>query len=151
MTILATLRHQQRTRARTVLGLLVVVWLNLTLQACAVSAPVDESPADRTVVTNTLDLTHAHSDHALPEHRQFCPGCEHDGCTERGSCDGPVAAGTKAETRLPETTQFESTVAVAVDDLDLAVNSPNRSLMRPPYRVTAAAVPLHIRHCVYLT
>ena len=151
MTFLATLRHQQRTRARTVLSLLVVVWLNLTLQACAVAAPANDMPADRAVVTSTLDSTQAHSGHSLPEHRQFCPGCEHDGCTEHGSCDGPVAAGTKAETRLPETTQFESTVAVAVDDLDLAVNSPNRSLMRPRYRVTAAAVPLHIRHCVYLT
>ena len=151
MNLLATLRHQQRTRARTVLSLLVVVWLNLTLQACAAAAPADDMPADRAVATSMLDSTPAHSGHALPEQCQRCPSDEHDGCTEHGSCDGPVAAGTKAETRLPETTQFESTVAVAVDDLDLAVNSPNRSLMRPRYRVTAAAVPLHIRHCVYLT
>lgn len=151
MTFLATLRHQQRTRARTALTLLVVVWLNLTLQACVAAAPAHEMPADRTIATSTLDTTPAHSGHALPEQRQFCPGCEHDGCTEGGSCVSPVAAGTKAETRLSETNQFELTVAVAIDDLDLAVNFPNTPLIRPRHHVTAAAVPLHIRHCVYLT
>ena len=151
MTLLATLRHQQRIRARTVLGLLVVVGLNLTLQACAAVAPANDMPADRTVVTSTLETTQAHSGHAQPEHRPFCPGCEHDGCTERGSCDGPVAAGTKAETRLPETDQFESTAAVVVGDLDLAVTTPDTSPVRSTNGAVAAAVPLHIRHCVYLT
>ena len=151
MTFLATLRHQQRTRARTVLSLLVVVWLNLTLQACVAAAPAHEMPADRTVATSTLDTTPAHSGHALSEQRPFCADCEHDGCTERGSCDGPVAAGTKAETRPPETNKFDSTAAVAVDDLNLAVNTLDTSPVRPTYRAVAAAVPLHIRHCVYLT
>ena len=151
MTLLATLRHQQRIRARTVLGVLVVVWLNLTLQGCAAAAPANEMPADRTVATSTLDITPAHSGHTLPEQCPFCPGCEHDGCTERGSCDGPVAAGTKAETRLPETYQFESAVAVAIDDLNLAANTFDTSPVRPTYRVATAAVPLHIRNCVYLT
>src|SRR5210317_2354499 len=146
MNLLATLRHQQRTRARTVLSLLVVVWLNLTLQACAVAVPANDMPADRAVVTSTLDSTQAHSGHSLPEHRQFCPGCEHDGCTERGSCDGPVAAGTKAETRLPETDQFESTAAVVVGDLDLAVTTLDTSPVRSTNGAVAAAVPLHIRH-----
>ena len=151
MTLLATLRHQQRIRARTVLGLLVVVGLNLTLQACAAAAPADEMPADRTVATSTLESTQVHSGHAQPEQRPFCPGCEHDGCTERGSCDPPVAAGTKAETRLPETDQFELTAAVVVGDLDLAVTTLDTSPVRPRDCVSAAAVPLHIRHCVYLT
>ena len=151
MTLLSTLRHQQRIRARTVLGLLVVVGLNLTLQACAAVAPANDMPADRTVVTSTLETTQAHSGHAQPEHRPFCPGCEHDGCTERGSCDGPVAAGTKAETRLPETDQFESTAAVVVGDLDLAVTTLDTSPVRSTNGAVAAAVPLHIRHCVYLT
>ena len=151
MTVLATLRHHQRTRARTVLGLLVVVWLNLMLQACAAAAPADEMPADRTVATSTLESTQVHSGHAQPGQRPFCTGCEHDGCTERGSCDGPVAAGTKAETRLPETDQFDSTAAVAVDDLDPALTALDNSPVRPTYRAVAAAVPLHIRYCVYLT
>ena len=56
MNLLVTLRHQQRTRARTMLGLLVVVWLNLALQACASAAPANDMPADRTAVTNSLDL-----------------------------------------------------------------------------------------------
>jgi hypothetical protein len=134
-----------------VLGLLVVVWLNLTLQACAAAAPANDMPADRTAVTSTLDLTPAHSGHTLPEQCPFCPGCEHDGCTERGSCDGPVVAGTKAESRLTETYQFESAVAVASDDLDLAANTFEMSPVRPTYRAAAAAVPLHIQNCVYLT
>ena len=150
MTFLATLRHQQRTRARTVLGLLVVVWLNLTLQACVAAAPANEMPADRTVASFTLDSTRAHSGHTLPEQRQFCPGCEHDGCTEGGSCASPVAAGTKAETRLPETYQFESPVAVAADDLVFANDSPNISPVRPWDCVSAAAVPLTVQYCVYL-
>ena len=150
MTVLATFRHQQGTRARTVLGLLVVVWLNLTLQACAVAASANEMPADRTVATSTLDTTPAHSGHALSEQRPFCADCEHDGCTERGSCDPPVAAGTKAESRLPETDQFESPVAVAIDDLDFAIDSPNISRVRPWDCVSAAAVPLTVQYCVYL-
>ena len=151
MTLLATLRHQQRTRARTVLGLLVVVWLNLTLQACAAAASVNEMPADRMVATSSLEATQAHSGHAQPEHRPFCPGCEHDGCTERESSDPPVAAGTKAENRLPGTDQFEYPLAVGIDYLDFAVDSPNIFPVRPWDCVTAAAVPLHIQHCVYLT
>ena len=149
MTLLSTLRHQQRTRARTVLGLLVVVWLNLTLQACA-AAPANVMPADRMVATSMLEPTQVHSGHAQPEHRPFCPGCEHDGCTERGSCDPPVAAGTKAESRLPETDQFEAPVAVAIDDLGFAIDSPNISLVRPWDCVSAAAVPLTVQYCVYL-
>ena len=151
MSLLATLRHQHRTRARTVLGLLVVVWLNLALQACAAAAPANVMPADRTVATSTLEATQVHSGHAQPEQRPFCPGCEHDGCTERGSCDPPVAAGTKAETRLPESDQFEFPVAVGIDYLEFAIDSPNISPVRPRDCVSAAAVPLHIRHCVYLT
>ena len=150
MTFLATLRQLQRTRARTVLGLLVVVWLNLTLQACAGAAPASDMPADRTVATNTVDQTSTHSGHALPEHCPFCQGCDYDGCAEHGCCDSPVAAGTKAEFRLPENHEFESTAAVAVDDPDLAVNTPDTSPVRPSYRVVAAAVPLHIQYCVYL-
>ena len=150
MTILASFRQQQRTRARTVLGLLVVVWLNLTLQACAAAAQADETPADRTVATNTLDHTRTHSGDALPEHCPFCPGCEHDGCTERGGCDGPVVAGTMADTRLPDNTEFESTVAVTIDDLVAAVISPTAPLIRPAYRVAAAPVPLTVQYCVYL-
>jgi len=150
MTFLATLRHQQRTRARAALGLLVVVGLNLALQACAAAAPADEMPADRTVATSTLEPTQVHLGHAQPEQRPFCPGCEHDGCTERGSCDGPVVAGTKAEIRLPDNTEFESAVAVAIDDLDLVANSPNIFPVRPWVCVSAAAVPLTVQYCVYL-
>ena len=149
MTFLATLRQLQRTRARTVLGLLVVVWLNLTLQGCAIASP-DTLPADRPVASSELDPSRTHSGHAQPEQRPFCTGCEHERCTEGTPCDGPVAAGTKAEVRLPETSEFEFTAAVAVDDLDLAVNTLDTSPVRPRYRAVAAAVPLHIQNCVYL-
>jgi hypothetical protein len=147
MNFLATLRHQQRTQARTVLGLLVVVWLNLTLQGCATASP-DTLLVDRPVASSELDFPRTHSSHAQPEQ---CPFCEHERCTEGTPCDGPVTAGTKAETRLFETHEFESTAAASIDDLDLAVISPNICLVRPKNRVTAAAVPLHIQHCVYLT
>ena len=150
MTFLATLRQLQRTRARTVLALLVVVWLNLTLQACASSAPPTDMPADRTVASSTLDPSGAHSGDAHGEHCPFCPGREHDGCAEQGSCDGPVAAGTKAEVRLPESLEFESTAAVTVSDPDLAVINLDTSPVRPSDRAVAAAVPLNIQHCVYL-
>ena len=149
MTLLATLRHQQRTRARTVLALLVVVWLNLFLQGCAIASP-DISPADRPVASGELDPSRAHSGHAQSEQRQFCTGCEHERCTEGTPCDGPVAAGTKAETRLPENSEFESAAVVAVDDLHLAANTLDTSPVRQTYRAVAAAVPLNIRHCVYL-
>ena len=149
MTFLATLRHQQRTRARTVLALLVVVWLNLLLQGCAIASP-GTPPADRPVASSELDSSRTHSGHTQPERRPFCTGCEHERCTEGTPCDGPVAAGTKAETRLPETSEFESTVAVTVGDLDLAVNTLDMSPMRPTYRAVASAVPLNIQYCVYL-
>ena len=149
MTLLATLRHQQRTRARTVLALLVVVWLNLFLQGCAIASP-DISPADRPVASSELDPSRTHSGHAQSQQRQFCAGCEHDRCTESTACDGPVAAGTKAETRLPETSESESAAAVAVDDLYLAANTLDTSPARPTYRAVAAVVPINIRHCVYL-
>lgn len=119
MTLLATIRHQQRTPARTVLGLLVVVWLNLAPQTCTAASQTNEMTADRTVATSTLDLTAAHSGHTLPEQCPLCPGCGDDGCTESWSCDGPVLAGTKSETRLPDTHDFESALGAVVDNLEL--------------------------------
>ena len=149
MRFLATLRQLQRTRARTVLGLLVVVWLNLTLQGCAIAGP-DTMPADRPVASSELEPSRSHSGHAQSEQRPFCAGCEHERCIEGTPCDGPVAASIKAELRVPESFESESTAAVAVDDLDLAVNTLDTSPVRPMYRAVAAAVPLHIQYCVYL-
>jgi len=133
------------------LALLVVVWLNLALQACAAAAPANDMPADRTVVTNSLDLNRAHSGHALPEQCPFCPGCEHDGCAEQGSCDGPVIAGTKAEVRPPDSDESPPIAAAVGNDLEVVFNSgitsPNRQGLNS---VTAAAVSLRIHYCVYL-
>jgi hypothetical protein len=129
-----------------VLGLLVVVWLNLTLQGCAIASP-DTPLVDRPVASSELDSSRTHSSHAQPEQ---CPFCEHERCTEGTPCDGPVTAGTKAETRLSETHELESTAAVAVDDVDHAVNTPDTSPVRPTYRAVTAAVPLNIQYCVYL-
>jgi hypothetical protein len=126
MTLLATLRQQQRIRARTVLGLLVVVWLNLALQACAATTQANDMPADRTVASHTLDPFGAHSGHAHGEQCPFCPGCEHDGRAEHGSCDSPVVAGTKA-------------------DISSLVTP-----VQPPFGVTTAAVSLTKQYCVYL-
>ncbi len=131
------------------LGLLVVVWLNLTVQGCAIASP-DTQPADRPVASSELDPSRTHSGHASHGQCPLCLDCEHERCTESTPCDGPVVAGTKAETRLPETYESESTAAVAVDDLDLAVNTLDTSPLRPTYRAVAAAVPLHIQNCVYL-
>ena len=150
MTILVTLRQQQRSRARTVLGLLVVVWLNLSLQACAVTVPATELSVDRPAASEVLDATRTHSGHIADEHCTRNLDCEHDRCAERSSCDGPVVASTKAETRLSDNTEFESTVAVTIDDLDTAITFPNTSPVRPKYVVTAAAVPLTVQYCVYL-
>ncbi len=150
MTILATLRLQQRTRARTVLGPLIVVWLNLTLQACATIAPATELSVDRPVESEVLDSTRTHSGHVPDEHCTHCLDCEHDRCIERSSCDEPVVASTKAETRLPDKFEFEPTVVVIIDDLVAAVSSPTAPLMRPAYSVAAAAVPLTVQYCVYL-
>jgi len=150
MTILATLRLQQRTRARTVLGLLVVVWLNLSLQACTVTVPATELSVDRPVSGEVLDATRTHSGHVVDEHCTHCADCEHDRCTERSSCDGPVVASTKAESRLPDKFEFESTVAVRIDDLVAAVTSPTAPLIRPAYRVAAATVSFTLQFCVYL-
>jgi len=150
MTFLATLRQRQQTRARTVLGLLVVVWLNLTLQACATTAPATELSVDRPVASETLDSTRTHSGHASDERCTHCADCEHDRCTESSSSDGPVVASTKAESRLFDNTEFESTVAVTIDDLVAAVTSPTAPLIRPAYSIAAAPVPLTVQYCVYL-
>ena len=150
MTILATFRQTQQTRARTVLSLLVVVWLNLTLQACATAAPATELSVDRPVMSEALDSTRNHSGHAADQQCEHSVDCRHDGCTEPSSCDRPVVASTKAETRLPDNTEFESTVAVTIDDLVAAVTSPTAPLIRPAYRVAAAPVPLTVQYCVYL-
>ncbi len=151
MNLLATLRHQQQTRARTVLVLLVVVWLNLALQACTAAAPANDMPADRTAVTNPLDLNRAHSDHTQPEQCPFCPDCEDDGCAEQGPCDGPVVAGTKAEYRPPDSSEFPPVAAAGGYDLEVVfisgITSPNRT---GSTSVTAAAVSLNIQYCVYL-
>jgi len=150
MTILATLRLQQRTRARTVLGLLVVVWLNLSLQACTVTVPATELSVDPPAASEVLDATRTHSGHVAAEHCTQNLDCEHDRCAERSLCDGPVVASTNAETRLPDNTEFESTVAVTIDDLVAAVTSPTAPPIRPAYRVVAAPVPLTVQYCVYL-
>ena len=150
MTILVTLRQQQRSRARTVLGLLVVVWLNLSLQACAVTVPATELSIDRPAASEVLDAMRTHSGHVADEHCTQNLDCEHDRCAERSLCDGPVVASTKAETRLTDNTEFESTVAVTIDDLVAAVTSPTAPPIRPAYRVVAAPVPLTVQYCVYL-
>lgn len=150
MTILATLRQQQRTRSRTVFGLLVVVWLNLTLQACATTTPATELSVDRPVASETLDSTRTHAGHASDKHCTYCLDCEHDRCAERSPCDRPVVGSTKAETRLPDNAQFESTVAVATNELLAAISSPKPPLVRPTFRVAAAPVPLTVQYCVYL-
>ena len=150
MTILATLRQKQQTRARTVLSLLVVVWLNLTLQACATAAPATELSVDRPITSEALDSTRNHSGHASDQQCAHCVDCPHDGCTEPSSCDRPIVASTKAETRLFDNTEFESTVAVTIDDLVAAVTSPTAPLIRPAYSIAAAPVPLTVQYCVYL-
>lgn len=150
MTLLATLRQQQRTRAHTVLGLLVVVWLSLALQACAATAPATDMPADRTVASNTLDPSGAHSGRAHGEQRPFCPGCEHDGCAEHGSCDNPVVAGTKADTRLPDSHELESIAAAADGEYDATLGAMLVSPVQTLCGVTTAAISLTKRYCVYL-
>ena len=150
MTILATLRQKQQTRARTVLGLLVVVWLNLTLQACATAVPATELSVDRPVESVVLEPTRTHSGHVPDEHCTHCVDCGHDRCIERSSCEGPVVASTKAETRLPDKFELESTVAVVVNDFDTAITFPNTPPVRPKCGVTAAPVPLTVQYCVYL-
>lgn len=150
MTILATLRQRQQTRARTVLSLLVVVWLNLTLQACATAAPATELSVDRPITSAALDSTRNHSGHAPDQHREHFVDCRHDGCAERSSCERPVVASTKAENRLLDNTDFEPTVAVTIDDLVAAVTSPTVPLIRPAYSIAAAPVSLTVQYCVYL-
>lgn len=150
MTLLATLRQQQRIRARTVLGLLVVVWLNLALQACAVTTQANDMPADRTVASHTLDPFGAHSGHAHGEQCPFCPGCEHDGRAEHGSCDSPVVAGTKADTRLPDSHELEPIAAAVDGEYEATLISSLVTPVQPPFGVTTAAVSLTKQYCVYL-
>lgn len=140
MSVLATLRLQQRTRARTVLGLLIVVWLNLTLQACAVGEQATELSDDRPAAGEVLDSTRDDSSH-LPVER----------CAQKepSFCDGPVVASTKAEALLPDNSEFKPTAAAAIDDVVAAVPPPTVPPLRPAYPVVAAAVPLTIQYCVY--
>lgn len=150
MAILSTLRRQQRRRARSVLGLLVLVWLNVALQSCAAAAPDTELSDNRPVRSEALHESRDHSGNDPDHDCEQCLDCQHDSCSESSLCGGPVVVSTKVEIRLPDNTEFESTVAAMIDDLDLAASSLNTSLMRPEYGVTAAAVPLTVRYCVYL-
>ena len=150
MTILSTMRQHQRRRARSVLGLLVMVWVGATLQACAMSAPVTELPVERPVHIGTQHISSHLSDHA-PEHEcAQCLDCRNNDCVEPSLCEEPVAVNTKADTRLTDNPEINTAAAVMIDDLDLAVSSANTPLVRPMYRVTAAAVPLSVQYCVYL-
>lgn len=150
MTILSTMRQHQRRRAHSVLALLAMVWVSVALQACATSPQASELIDDRPAQVEVLHLSSDQSGHDPQHDCAQCLDCGHDGCAEPSSCEGPVVVSTKAETRLPDITEFESAVAVVIDDLDLAVNYPNISLVRPRHRVTVATVPLTVQYCVYL-
>ncbi len=61
MNLIATLRQRQQSHARSVFGPLLVVWLSLSLQACAVAQPGAELAVDRSVSVEMPGLASDHS------------------------------------------------------------------------------------------
>lgn len=150
MTVLSTMRQQQRRRARSVLALLVMVWASIALQACDTLPQASELIVDQLAQVEAQHLPSDQSGH-VPDHDcARCLDCRHDGCVEPSFCEGSVVVATKAETRLPDNTEFESPVVAAIDDFDPAVNSTETPLVRSKHRMSAAAVPLTVQYCVYL-
>lgn len=152
MTVLPTLRQKHKDRSRTVVVLLLVVWLNLALQACAATAPISETTGTQATTSATLDFDSTHAEHDRKESCQLCPSCVHGTCTENGTCDGgTVAAVAKPETRFPDTHQIQL-IAAGVDNDDgvAAISRSASPRTQPSYLMTAAAVPLTIRYCTFL-
>lgn len=150
MTILSTLRQQQQRRVRTVLSLLVLVWLNVALQACASAAPATELSVDRPVEAEVQHLPSDHSGHVSDHDCAQCLDCEHDGCTESSVCDGSVVVSTKAETRLLDNLDPNLTAFAPPGHSVAAPVMPCSSSERGVWTVVASGIPLNVQHCVYL-
>jgi hypothetical protein len=127
-----------------------MVWASVALQACDTWPQASELIVDRLAQVEAQHLPSDQSGHVSDHDCARCLDCRHDGCVEPSFCEGPVVFSSKAETRLPDNTEFESPVVAAINDLDLIVNSTNTPLERSKYRVSAATVPLTVQYCVYL-
>lgn len=148
MSILATLR-QQPTRARTALGLLLVVCLSVAILPRAGTAPDTESSRVRTVADHGLALAVARTAYGPADQCPICPDCEHERCVEQASCDGPILAGTKAEVDKDNTSRFELIAAAAGGEFDAAFTSRDTSPgMQLSNSVTAAVISIAVRYRV---
>jgi len=113
MTVLATIRQQQHARGRSVLGLLLLMWLGIALQACVVAAPTADRPVEQTGHAELLDDGTVHANHAAAHHCSHCLDCEHEGCADNSKCDRLVAVSTKSVFKLPDSGESGLVVAAA--------------------------------------
>ncbi len=150
MTVLATIRQQQHARGRSVLGLLLLMWLGIALQACVVAAPTADWPVDQTVHTELHDDGAMHSNHVAARHCSHCLDCEHEGCADNSECDRLVAVSTKSAFKLPDNGEPGLVVAAAFSRDRHSARINNRANEPLHQELVAPTAPLTIRHCVYL-
>ena len=131
-------------------GLLLVVWLSLSLQACAVAQFGQELAVDRSVTVETPGLASDHSGHENDSQCAHCLDCDHDGCTKLSCCDGPVVASIKAETRQPDDVQLDVVTVLAADPIGADLFTHRVASAPPVTGVSLSKNRLYIRNCVYL-
>lgn len=150
MTLIATLRQRQQTQARAVFGLLLIVWLSLSLQACAAAQPETELAVDRSVTLEMPALASDHSGHENDSQCAHCIDCEHDGCTAVSCADGPVVASTQADTRPLDDIKPEMVAAPATNRTSTTVYAQRLASSASTSSTSLTNDRLHKRHCVYL-
>jgi hypothetical protein len=145
LSLLANIRHQQKTWARRALGLFVAVWLNLALQPCAMAL---ESMQDKDCAHCPPAQMQEHGGmHASMVDEMPCA----DAATDCSFSEDLNHDGRSGQLKLKDA-QIDTPVAIAPREFTLFNGSPASFQLRPRYASVhaAASPPLNVLYCVYL-
>ena len=150
MSLISTLRANQRPWARTVLAMVALVWLNLALQPCVMAATVTENSSE---YSHHQEEGHAATHPKQHESQHHCPHCavvNHGKCADGNVCGEPDVVQPSSPTELKDNS---AKLMAMLPALYGASKTVPRSTLPD---ITTRAVPpssglsLSIRYCVYL-
>lgn len=150
MSVIAKIRRHQRPRARSVFGVLMLVWLNIVVQPCVLAAPAANMADVGAVHVHDARIVGDDSKRELDGKCPRCFDCGHDGCGELAFCDGPVVASAKSGQKVVDS-DFSGLVAIHASWFAAAYPSASMdqstiTSIEPPL----PTVSLSVRNCVYL-
>ena len=86
MTGLSTIRSKMRTRGRLVLSVIVIAWMNVTLQPCLMAMELSPNDFATISASSVHDGHQGHSANVADHEDQACPHCPPSTSHDSNSC-----------------------------------------------------------------